>query len=55
MNCLTIHSDVETGRNVEIAGHGTDGEFAANSKGDQGSTGIEMTEVMQIRVKRVLR
>ena len=41
MNCLTIHSDVETGRNVEIAGHGTDGEFAANSKEIREALGLK--------------
>lgn len=49
MNCLTIHSST-----LEIAGHGT-AEFGANSKGDQGSTGIKMTEVMQVWIKSVLR
>jgi len=56
MNCLTIHRATETGSTVEIAGHGTEKEFAANSRGDQGSTGIEMTEVMQVfRVTSSLR
>ena len=49
MNCLTIHRDMVTLLRFLVMALR---EFVANSKGDQGSTGIEKDQIWSLGVSR---